>query len=191
MKYLKTYKIFEADGHFMYDPLIESILPEYIKVIKGDPKNPLRLAYKKVISENQLFSWCRHLGPEIQIPYESVEENEGEISSPGYVGRENPDTLEFDIYYDYNTNHHSLSINVEVNFGDLTACQFKIEAPNKIDVIRYTSLHSKDDPSNTIFALDDETIEKLCNYFNAWDESFRVTPEDLNFLDEYDNYLPT
>lgn len=183
MKWIKTYKIFEADGHFMYDPSIESILPEYIEVIKGEHKNPLRLVYKKGIS--------RHIGPEVQIPYESVEENEGEISSPGYAGRENPDTLEFDIYYNYDTNHHSLSINVEVNYGDLTACQFAIEKPNKVDVIRYTSLHSKDDPSNTIFALDDETIKKLCDYFNAWDPSFKITPEDLKFIDGYDNYLPS
>ena len=183
MKYLKTYKIFEADGTFMYDPSIESILPEYIKVIKGDPKNPLRLAYKKSIS--------RHIGPEIQIPYETVEEDRGEISGSGYVGRENPDTLEFDIYYDYNINHHSLSINVQVNYGELTACEFKIESPNKVNVIVYTSLHSKDDPSNTIFALDDETIKKLCDYFNSWDPSFKVTPEDLKFLDGYDNYIPS
>jgi len=124
----------------------------------------------------------RHLGSEVQIPYETIDKN---------GGRENPDTIEFDICYDYNTNHHSLSINVQVNYGELTACEFKIESPNKVNVIVYTSLHSKDDPSNTIFALDDETIKKLCDYFNAVGPSFKVTPEDLNFLDEYDNYLPT
>jgi hypothetical protein len=174
MKYLKNYKIFESDATFMYDPKIEEILPEYIKVIKGDPKNPLRLDYKKGIS--------RHLGPEIQIPYETVDKS---------GGRENPDTLEFDIYWDYNTNHKSLSINVEVNYGELTACQFKIESPNKVDVIRHTSLHSKDDPSNTIFALDNESIHSFCNYINKWDTSFHITPEDLKFMDGYDNYLPT
>ncbi len=174
MKFIKSYKIFEADGTFMYDPSMESILPQYIKVIKGDPKNPLRLAYKKGIS--------RHIGPEVQIPYETVDHN---------GGRENPDTLEFDIYWDYDTNNHSLSINVEVNFGDLTASQFKIEAPNKVDVIRYTSLHSKDDPSNTMFSLDYESIHSLCNYFNRWDKSFNVTPEDLNFIDGYDDYIPS
>ena len=174
MKYLKNYKIFEADNTFMYDPSIESILPEYIKVIKGDPKNPLRLAYKKGIS--------RHLGSEVQIPYETVDKS---------GGRENPDTLEFDIYYDYDTNNHGLSINVEVNYGDLTACQFKIEDPNKVDVIRYTSLHSKDDTSNTVFALDDESLQSFCNYINRWDPVFHINREDLKFMDEYDNYLPT
>ncbi len=173
MKFIKTYKIFEADGTFMYDPSIESILPEYIKVIKGDPKNPQRLAYKKGIS--------RHLGPEVQIPYETVDKN---------GGRENPDTLEFDIYYDYNTNHKSLSINVEVNYGELTACQFEIESPNKINVIRYTSLHSKDDTSNTVFAIDDESLQSFCNYINKWDNGIHINREDLKFMDEYDNYLP-
>ena len=115
MKFIKSYKIFEADASFMYDPSIEDILPEYIKVIKGDPKNPLRLDYKKGIS--------RHLGPEVQIPYETMDKS---------GGRENPDTLELDIYWDYDTNNHSLSINVEINYGELTACQFDIKSPNKV-----------------------------------------------------------
>jgi hypothetical protein len=174
MKFIKSYKIFEADANFMYDPSIENILPEYIKVIKGDPKNPLRLVYKKGIS--------RHLGAEVQIPYETMEHS---------GGRENPDTLEFDIYWSFDTNTNSLNINVEVNYGDLTACQFSIEAPNKVDVIVYTSLHSKDDPSNTVFALDDESLESFCNYINRWDKSINIKREDLNFMDKYDTYLPT
>ena len=174
MKYLKTYKIFEANGTFMYDPSWESVLPEYIKVIKGDPKNPLRLAYKKSVS--------RHLGAEIQIPYETMDKS---------GGRENPDTLEFDIYWSFDTNTKRLNINVEVNYGDLTACQFSIEAPNKVDVIRYTSLHSKDDPSNTVFALDDESLQSFCNFINKWDQGFNINREDLKFMDQYDHYLPT
>jgi hypothetical protein len=174
MKYIKTYKIFEADGTFMYDPKIEEILPEYIKVIKGDPKNPLILAYKKSVS--------RHLGAEVQIPYETTDHN---------GGRENPDTLEFDIYWDFNTNTKSLSINVEINYGELTASQFSIESPNKVDVIRYTSLHSKDDKSNTIFALDDNSIQSLCNFFNKWDTTFDLTSDNFKFLNVHDNYLPT
>ena len=173
MKFIKSYKIFEADATFMYDPSIESILPVYIKVIKGDPKDPLRLAYKKGIS--------RHLGPEVQIPYETMDNN---------GGRENPDTLEFDIYWNYDTNTSSLNINVEVNYGDLTACQFSVEAPNKVDVIVYTSLHSKDDPSNTVFAIDDESLQSFCNYINKWDIGIHINREDLKFMDKYDNYLP-
>ena len=167
MRYLKTYKIFETDGTFMYDPSIESILPEYIKVIKGDPKNPERLDYKKGVS--------RHLGPEVQIPYETMDKS---------GGRENPDTLEFDIYWDYNTNHKSLSINVEVNYGDLTACQFQIESPNKI----------KESPNllpNTIFAIDDESLESFCNYINRWDKGIHINREDLKFISHNGNSLPS
>jgi hypothetical protein len=174
MKFIKSYKIFESDATFMYDPKWEEVLPVYIKVIKGDPKHPLRLVYKKGIS--------RHLGPEIQIPYETVDKS---------GGRENPDTLEFDIYWSFDDNTKSLDINVEVNYGDLTACQFSIETPNKVDVIVYTSLHSKDDPSNTVFALDDESLQSFCNYINRWDHEFNLNREDLKFMDKYDNYLPT
>ncbi len=173
MKFIKSYKIFEADATFMYDQSIENILPKYIKLIKGDPKNPLRLVYKKGIS--------RHLGAEVQIPYETMEHN---------GGRENPDTLELDIYWDYDTNNQSLSMNVEVNYGDLTASQFSIKAPNNVSIIRYTSLNSKDDPSNTIFAIDDESIQSLCNYFNRWDQSFKLKPENFDFLNGYGDYLP-
>jgi hypothetical protein len=174
MKYLMSYKIFEADETYMYDPKIEYMLPKYIKVIDGDPKNPKRLVYKKGIS--------RHLGPQIQIPYETCDTR---------GGREYPDTLEFDIYWSYDTNSKSLNINVEVNFGNLTASQFSIDSPNKVDVIIYTSLNSKDDPSNTIFAIDDESIQSLCNYFNRWDPSFGLKPEDLKFLDQNSNYIPS
>jgi len=173
MKFIKTYKIFEADNTFMYDPSIENILPVYIKVIKGDPKNPLRLVYKKGIS--------RHLGSEVQIPYETMDKN---------GGRENPDTLEFDIYWSFDVNNKSLNINVEVNYGDLTACEFVIEQPNKVDLVRYTSYHSKDDKSNTVFALDDESLQAFCNYINKWDHGINIKREDLKFMDKYDNYLP-
>jgi len=174
MKFIKSYKIFEADANFMYDPSWEEVLPVYIKVIKGDPKNPLRLAYKKGIS--------RHLGAEVQIPYETMDKN---------GGRENPDTLELDIYWSFDLNNNSLNINVEVNYGDLTACEFALEAPNKVDVVRYTSYHSKDDTSNTVFALDDESLQSFCNYINRWDHTFNLNREDLKFMDKYDNYLPT
>jgi len=174
MKWIKPYKIFEADSSFMYDPKWEEVLPNYIKVIKGDPKNPQRIVYKKSVS--------RHLGAEVQIPYETMEHK---------GGGENPDTLEFDIYYSFHTNTNSLNINVEINYGELTACQFSIESPNKVDVIVYTSYHSKDDPSNTVFAIDDESLEAFCNYINRWDRDININREDLKFMDKYDNYLPT
>jgi len=174
MKFIKSYKIFEADSTFMYDQKWEEVLPVYIKVIKGDPQNPQRLVYKKGVS--------RHLGAEVQIPYETMDKS---------GGRENPDTLEFDIYWNFDTNTNSLNINVEVNYGELTACEFNIEAPNKIDVIRYTSYHSKDDPSNTVFAIDGESLQAFCNYINRWDSEFNINRKDLNFMDVYDNYLPT
>jgi hypothetical protein len=173
MKWLKTYKIFETESSFMYDPKIEELLPEYITVIKGDFNKPEKMIYKKSIS--------RHLGLEVQIPYETVDLN---------GGRENPDTLEFDIYWSVDLNTNKLSIITQINFGDLTACEFSIKPRNNIGVIRYTSLHSKDDKSNTVFALNDLSIGGLCEYFNAWDKSIHITPQDLKFLDGKDDYLP-
>ncbi len=174
MKYLISYKIFEADSTFMYDPSIEDILPVYIKIINGDPENPERLVYKR--------AEIRHLGPEVQIPYETTDTR---------GGRHNPDTLECDIYWNFDTNSKCLNINVEVNFGDFTACQFSMQPPNRVILIRYTSVNSKDDPSNTIFAIDDESIQSMCNYFNRWDTSFQLKPEDFQFLNQYSDYIPS
>lgn len=174
MKWLKTFKIFEADGSFFYNPDWETSLPKVITLYKGDKDNPEISEYKIGIT--------RHLGLAIQIPYETTNTN---------GGRENPDTLEFDIGYDYDTNSHSLSINVEVNYGDLTACQFSIESPNKFKEIVYTSLHSKDDTSNTIFGIDDESLKAFCEYINKWDHGIFITPSDLKLLDRYDDYIPS
>jgi hypothetical protein len=206
MKFIKSYKIFEADASFFYEPKWEDVLPKEILVLKGDQKNPRKILYTQsdIVDPDEKTerkNFSRHIGPMVQIPYQIKSSEEGESSYEGDAGRTDPDTLEFDVYWDYDTNNHCISINVEVNYGDLTACQFQIKSPNKIKhtpksvrVIRYTSLHSQDDKSNTVFALDNNTIQCLCDYFNQWDESFNqspVTPKDIRFLDGYDNYLPT
>lgn len=165
--------MFEMGPSFFYNPKIEDHLPNTIKIIKGDFNNPLVMSYR--------LSTNRHLGPSVQIPYETTDEN---------GGRENPDTVEFDIDYAYDLNSQKLSIHVCVNFGDLTASEFEVESPNNIKVIVYTSLHSKDDSSNTIFAMDDESLSGFINYLNSWESSLKLTIEDFKFLDSRDNYKP-
>ncbi len=66
-------------------------------------------------------------------------------------------------------------------------CEFSIEAPNKVKVIQHTTYHSKFDPSNTVFALQDESLNKFINFLNKF-PGIKINRYDLRFLDKKDNY---
>ena len=97
-----------------------------------------------------------------------------------------PDTLEFDIYF---AKEDNMVLNIDISYGDAMACEFSVEAPNKIKVIEYTSYHSKFDRSNTVFALVDESLQSFINFLNRF-EGMKLKKEDFKFLDQNDNYLP-
>lgn len=97
-----------------------------------------------------------------------------------------PDTLEFDIYF---AKEDNIVLNVDITYGDAMACEFSVEAPNKVKVVEYTSYHSKFDPSNTVFALVDESLQSFINFLNRF-EGMKLKKEDFKFLDQNDNYLP-
>lgn len=98
-----------------------------------------------------------------------------------------PDTLEFDIYFAKEDN--KIILNIDITYGDAMVCEFTVESPNKIKVVEYTSYHSKFDPSNTVFALVDESLQSFINFLNRF-EGMKLKKEDFKFLDQYDNYLP-
>jgi hypothetical protein len=97
-----------------------------------------------------------------------------------------PDTLEFDIYF---AKEDNIELNVDITYGDAMACEFSVEAPNKIKVIQYTSYHSKFDPSNTVFGFDDDSLESFVSFLNNF-SGMKLKKEDFKFLDQYDNYMP-
>jgi len=98
-----------------------------------------------------------------------------------------PDTLEFDIYF---AKEDNMVLNIDISYGDAMACEFSVEAPNKIKVIEYTSYHSKFDRSNTVFALVDESLQSFINFLNRF-EGMKLKKEDFKFLDQNDNYQPS
>lgn len=100
-----------------------------------------------------------------------------------------PDLLEFDLYFVKDDKSGQLRINVDITYGDLMACEFTLEAPNKINVLQYTSYHSKFDPSNTVFALTDKSLDSLIVFLNLFDK-IKITRDDMKFLDQRDNYKP-
>jgi len=121
----------------------------------------------------------------VQITYASTPLNsdeQGEIWGT-------PDTLEFDIYFTKDNETNKVRLTVDITYGDSMACEFSVEAPNKIKVVEYTSYHSKFDPSNTVFALVDDSLQSFINFLNRF-EGMKLKKEDFKFLDQNDNYLP-
>jgi len=120
----------------------------------------------------------------VQITYASTPLNsnqEGEIWGV-------PDTLEFDVYFAKDAQDGKIRMTVDVTYGDLMACEFTVEPPNKVKVVEYTSYHSKFDPSNTVFGLVDDSLQSFINFLNRF-EGMKLKKEDFKFLDQYDNYL--
>jgi hypothetical protein len=106
-----------------------------------------------------------------------------------------PDTLEFDIFLakkdeTLTREEGEWCMSIDITFGDLTVSGFKICPPNEIDKpYIYTSYHSKMDPSNTVFAFDESSLQSLVQFINKFD-GFEIKREDLNFLDVQDNFDP-
>lgn len=103
-----------------------------------------------------------------------------------------PETLEFDFYFiDKNSlgGQKTEKITLDITWGDMMACEITIEQPNKVEVVEYTSYGSKMDPSNTVFALDDESLNGLISALNKF-TGIKVDRSQFNFLDAKDNWSP-
>ena len=98
-----------------------------------------------------------------------------------------PDTLEFDFYFLKPIDKDNFKIDIDITLGDAMCCEFSLEAPNKVSVIEYTSWGSKTDPSNTVFALEDESLKEFVDFLNKF-TGFYLEVSDFKFLDKYDNY---
>lgn len=97
-----------------------------------------------------------------------------------------PSTLEFDIYI---TDNGHTKLDIDITYGDLMTSEFSIESPNKVTVAEYTSYHSKFDPSNTVFALSNDSLVGFVNFLNKFGD-MSLSTSDLKFLDRNDNYDP-
>ena len=180
MKYLKKFN----ENISIYDPKWEVFLPENIVIFKGQNQRIDRFSYKKgnIMLNSDM----------IQISYGI---NEWSV----------PNTFEIDIYftkedsgyqhqdqttlikggvYNYNkiqSNQHNIKLNVDMTLGDGMASEFMISKTG-VKVIQYTSYGSKYDPTNTIFAIEDESLKKIVHFFNRFDIGYNLSLEDFNFL---------
>jgi hypothetical protein len=178
MKFIKLFEDFNNQSPFpntetdtnagisFYDKKWESFLPQKITVFKGGKSYDFD---KGNVLLNA--SW-------INIVYENHIYGE-------------PNSLMFDVYYIFEQDKNMVKLNIDITYGDLMVCEFAINPPNKINVSEYTSFDSKFDPSNTEFAFDNNTLQSLVNYFNAFDHGIHLTVEDLKFLSHQQHTHPT
>lgn len=166
MKIIKTFEQF--DEVQLLDTQYEKYLPKKLEVYKG--------MNDKIIHRSFNIGNIIRNANMTQIIYQAEEILFG-----------HPDEMSIDIYYYKNS---KLKLTFDIIYGDLIVSEFSCEPPDDIKVIEYTSYHSKFDPSNTVFALSDNTIQDLCNFINTID-GFKVLPRYFNFLNTKDDYNPS
>ncbi len=182
MRYLKRFN--EHSNPTIYTTDWRKFVPDSLVVIKGDctdingwiidPKTKKPTNQQLRYKLGNIMSDLVH-----QVTYDNDFE---------FLGL--PDTLEMDVAMIKDENESHFQMNVEITFGDLVAAGFIIEPPNKVTPYFYTSYHSVTDPSETVFAFDEESIQKLLKFFNRF-EGIKIERKDLNFLDNNpDNYYP-
>jgi len=154
MKFIKLFE--EYNGSYHEDWV--KYLPESFTFIKGD-ETYTRYKTNNIMNHADM----------VQIMYEPKGEPWGE-----------PDDLEFDMYFVMDGN---IRVDIDITFGDLMVSEFSLESPNKVSVIEYTSYGSKFDPTNTVFAFTEESLQDLINFFNHVDNRFELTRDKFNFLD--------
>lgn len=193
MQYLKTFESFPGDNYTLsVKSEGEKILPDGITFVANE------------LEDNQNFfystEWEKYLPEKMSVFYKGDIHNfkKGNVMLVGDLVEitydnepENPwgspDTLEFDLYFAKDTSTGKIRTTVDITYGDLVVCEFSIENPNKITVIQHTTYHSKFDPSNTVFALEDESLDQFIEFLNRL-PGVKLSRHHLRFLDKLDNY---
>lgn len=162
MKHLKR---FNEGFENIYDVVWEKILPPTLTVFK-DGEHTFKLG--NIMKDADM----------VQVTYVNIKSEWGVT-----------DTLEFDFYF--LKIGSTFKMDIDITWGDLMACEFSITSPNKVDIIDYTSFHSKTDTSNTVFALEEKSLQNFIKFINMFD-GFKVQRNQFNFLDSNeDSYYPS
>lgn len=187
MKYLKRF----YENISIYNTEWEKMIPDNLVVLKGQDYGIDRFDYKK---GNVMLH-----ADMIQITYD--------IDDPVA-----PDTLEIDLYfvsdtemekrgdsttilksgvfnYDRNlkTNMPNLRMSVDISFGDQMACEFSIDKKSGLKVFQSTSYGSKFDPTNSLFALDQKSLDHFIVFLNRFNHGVALRTEDFRFLQQNQN----
>lgn len=184
MKYLRGFN----ESVSIYNPEWEKLLPRIMVVLKGQDYGIDKWSY---IKENVMLD-----ADMLQITY-------------GIDDDMAPDTFEIDIYFvkddayderdDLTTVVKSdvlyyvkniekilpnLRLTVDITFGDEMACEFTIDRVNGVRLFQDTTYGSKFDPSNTIFAIGDESLKKFVEFLNRFNHGVDLKLDDFYFLQQ-------
>lgn len=163
--YMKYIKRFNESLENIYDVKWENILPKELVILK-DGTHTFKVG--NIMKNSDM----------VQVSYINVK-NEWGVT----------DTLEFDFYFE-RLEDGSFKMDIDITWGDEMASEFSITSPNKVDVIEYTSFNSKTDPSNTIFAIEENSLKQFIIFLNKFN-GFKVDRSQFNFLDSNkDSYNP-
>ena len=91
------------------------------------------------------------------------------------------DCLEFDLHFLRISESGEIKLDIDITWGNFMESEFSIIPPDNVSVILCTSKDSLFDPTNTVFAFDDRSLNNLVNFFNQIC-GISITTEDLNFL---------
>lgn len=153
MRYLRRYN----EQISIYDPSWERLLPDEITIVKGKDNYSFKKGNVMIHSDM------------LQITYS--------IKEPIFGF---PDTLEIDIYFlKVNGN---IKMDIDITLGDEVVSEFTIYPPNKVSVVQDTTLGSKFDPSNTLFAFDNNSLIRFIDFLNKFNHGLNLNVENFKFL---------
>ena len=181
MRYLRNFN----ENISIYDSEWEKFLPEEIVVLKGQDHGVDRLAYKKgnvMLNADMIqitYGINKWMAPDtFEIDIYLVKDSSMEKSGDSTIIKK------FDkIDYDRSPGKYipNLRLDVDITFGDEMACEFTIDK-NGVNLFQDTTYGSKFDPSNTLFAIEDESLKRLVDFFNKFNHGIQLSLNDFNFL---------
>ena len=180
MKYLKFFENFQTVSIFDKQGMMK-ILPQELVVLNDAGEWHVKLGDVSINLVKAEIMYYQNTVDDVQ---------EGDVLADG-----EPDTLEFDIHIVKDNdgtegNPDTLVLNIDITYGDAPVSHFSIKAPNNVSVTHYTGINSLYD-KDTTWAFSDDSIQKLVDFFNLWDEKFKLSSDDFKFLDADPNsYTP-
>lgn len=187
MKYLKRFN----ENISIYNPDWEKLLPETFVVLKGQEHGIDKCIFKKSnVMLNADMIQISYSNDEWMIP-DTFEIDIYFVKDDTYSKRDDSTTIVKSGVLDYSKNTGkvipNLRLTVDITFGDQMACEFTIDKANGVKLFQDTTYGSKFDPTNTLFALDDDSLKKFVEFLNRFNHGVELTLDDFKFLQQNKN----
>ena len=182
MKYLRRFN----ENISVYNPEWKKLLPETMTVLKGQEYGVDKWVYKKgnVMLNADMLQISYYID-EWTAP-DTFEIDIYMVKDDSYEKRGDSTTLVKSGTFDYDKNIGenipNLRLTVDITFGDEMACEFTIDKINGLRVFQDTTYGSKFDPSNTVFALTEDSLKSLVEFLNRFNHGVVLTLDDFKFL---------